>query len=190
MSKLVRVGVSARHVHLARNHLDILFGPRHQLRPCKDVYQPGQFAVEETVDLVSNENTFKNVRVIGPERSQTQVEISLTDAQKLGLTVPVRESGDIKGSPGITLVGPKGMVILPKGVIAAWRHIHMSPADAAGFGVKDRDFIQVRCGSDVRPLILGKVLVRVAESYLLELHVDTDEANAAMLSNGDLVEVL
>jgi Propanediol utilization protein len=104
--------------------------------------------------------------------------------------VPVRESGDIKGSPGITLVGPKGMVILPKGVIAAWRHIHMSPADAAGFGVKDRDFIQVRCGSDVRPLILGKVLVRVAESYLLELHVDTDEANAAMLSNGDLVEVL
>jgi putative phosphotransacetylase len=190
MSKFVRVGISARHVHLAREHVDILFGLGHQLQPLKYVYQPGQYAAEETVDIVSAKTTFKNVRVLGPERSQTQVEISLTDAMKLGISAPIRDSGDIKGSPGITLVGPKGMVVLPKGVIVAWRHIHMNPEDAAEMGVKDRELIQVRCNNPQRSVIFEKVLVRVHESFLLEAHIDTDEANAAMLSNADLIEIL
>lgn len=190
MSKLVRVGVSARHIHLSADYIDILFGPGYKLRPHKYVYQPGQYAAEETVDLAVGETTFKNVRVLGPERGQTQVEISLTDAVKLGIVVPVRDSGDIQGSPGLCLIGPKGMVVLPKGVIAAWRHVHMSPEDAAELGLNDRDFIQVRSASGVRPVIFDKVLVRVHKSFLLEMHVDTDEANAAMLSNGDMLEIV
>lgn len=190
MTKTVKVGVSARHVHLSRVHLDILFGPGYQLHPYKYVYQPRQYAAEETVDLVTQKATFSNVRVLGPERAETQVEISITDALKLGLDVPVRDSGDIKGSPGITLIGPNGLVVLQKGVIAAWRHVHMNSSDAAELGVKDRDFIQLRCGSEIRPVILEKVLVRVHDSFLLEMHIDTDEANAAMVKNGDLLKFI
>lgn len=190
MLNTVRAGISARHVHLSREHLDILFGSGYQLRPYKYVRQPGQYAAEETVDLITPKAAFNNVRVLGPERKETQVEISLTDALKIGLTAPVRDSGDIKGSPGITLMGPKGMVVLQKGVIVAWRHIHMNLEDAAKVGVKDRDFVRVRCGSDTRPLVLEKVLVRVDESFVLEMHLDTDEANAGMIANGDLLEII
>ncbi|WP_281252342.1 phosphate propanoyltransferase [Sporomusa malonica] len=182
--------MSARHVHLSRIHLDILFGPGYQLHPYKYVYQPGQYAAEETVDLVTPKATFNNVRVLGPEREQTQVEISITDAIKLGLNVPVRDSGDIKGSPGITLIGPNGLVVIEKGVIAAWRHIHMNLVDASELSVKDRDFVRVQCGGEIRPIILEKVLVRVHDSFVLEMHIDTDEANAAMIANGDLLKIM
>ncbi len=190
MSKSARVGISARHIHLSREHVEILFGQGYQLNVLKPVYQPGQYAAAETVDIVSAKTTFKNVRVLGPERSQTQIEISLTDALKLGISVPVRDSGDIKGSPGITVVGPQGMVVLSKGVIAAWRHVHMSPADAAELGLKDRDFVQLRCTQPQRSLLFDQVLVRVGDDFLLEAHIDTDEANAAMLSSGDMVEII
>ena len=190
MSKFARIGISARHIHLSREHVEILFGQGYQLKVLKPVYQPGQYAAAETVDIVSAKTTCKNVRVLGPERTQTQIEISLTDAMKLGISVPVRDSGDIKGSPGITVVGPQGMVVLSKGVIAAWRHVHMSPKEAMEQGVKDRDFIQLRCSQSQRSLLFDKVLVRVGDDFLLEAHIDTDEANAAMLSNGDMVEIV
>lgn len=189
MSDLIKIGVSARHVHLSREHIDILFGPGHQLRPKKYVYQPGQFAAEETVDLITPKATFNKVRVLGPERSQSQVEISLTDAHKLGLEVPVRESGDHNDTPGVTLIGPNGIVVLPKGVIVAWRHIHMSPEAAAKYKLKDRELVEIECNSKLRPAILGKVIVRVHESFLTEVHIDTDEANAVMLANGDTITI-
>lgn len=188
--KLVPVGISARHVHVCQEHLDVLFGAGHKLTPFKDLYQIGYYAAEETVDLVSPTGTIKKVRILGPERKTSQVEISRSDALKLGIKVPVRDSGDLDGSPPITLVGPRGSVTLPNGVIAAWRHIHMDPEDAAAFGVKDRDYVRVRCQNETRPLIFENVLVRVLEGWLLEMHLDTDEANAAMLNNGDCVEIL
>jgi len=188
--KLVPVGISARHVHVCQEHLDVLYGAGHKLKPFKDLYQRGYYAAEETVDLVSSTGTIKKVRILGPERKTSQVEISRSDALKLGITVPVRDSGDLEGSPPITLVGPCGSVSLPAGVIASWRHIHMSPEDAAAFGVKDRDYVRVKCHSETRPLIFENVLVRVLEGWLLEIHLDTDEANAAMLNNGDRVEIL
>ncbi|MDT8901003.1 phosphate propanoyltransferase [Anaeroselena agilis] len=188
--KLVPVGISARHVHVCQEHLDVLFGVGHKLTPYKDLYQIGYYAAEETVDLVTAKGTLKKVRILGPERKTSQVEISRSDALKLGISVPVRDSGDLDGSPPITLVGPRGSVTLPKGVIAAWRHIHMDPADAAAFGVKDRAYVRVKCLNATRPLIFENVLVRVLEGWLLEMHLDTDEANAAMLNNGDRVEIL
>lgn len=189
MSKLIPVGISARHVHVTREHLDILYGKGYQLTVKKDLSQPGQFASEEQVDLVTEKGSFKKVRILGPERKQTQVEITLTDALKLGIKPPVRDSGDLKGSPGLTIVGPKGEVKIEEGVIAACRHIHMTPADAAEFGFKDKDVVKVRCAGE-RGLIFDNVLIRVNENYRLDFHVDTDEGNAAKLNNGDTVEIV
>lgn len=188
--KPVRVGISARHVHVTQEHLEALYGFGHKLTPFKDLYQVGYYAAEETVDLVTPKGTLKKVRILGPVRKASQVEISRTDALKLGITVPVRDSGYIAGTPPVTLVGPNGSVELPAGVIAAWRHIHMDPADAAAFGLKDGDYVRARCRSEERPLILENVLIRVLEGWRLEIHLDTDEANAAMLNNGDSVEIL
>ncbi len=188
--KPVRVGISARHVHVSQADLETLYGAGHQLKPYKDLYQTGYYAAEETVDLVTEKGTLKKVRILGPARKASQVEISRTDALKLGIAVPVRDSGNLKGAPAVTLVGPCGSVTLPEGVIAAWRHIHMDPADAAAFGVKDGDYVRVRCHGETRPLIFENVLVRVYPGWLLEFHLDTDEANAAMLGNGDGVEIL
>ncbi|MPM99659.1 Phosphate propanoyltransferase [bioreactor metagenome] len=187
--KQVPVGISARHVHVSRQHLDILYGKDYQLTIKKDLSQPGQFACNETVDLVTEKSTFKNVRILGPERKVTQVEVSMTDAMKLGLKAPVRDSGDIKGSPGLTIVGPQGTVKIEEGVIVACRHIHMTPADAEAFGVKDKEIVKVKCEGE-RALIFDKVLIRVNDQFKLEMHVDTDEGNAALLSNNITVEIV
>lgn len=185
----VPVGISARHIHVSQADLDVLYGEGYQLTVKKDLLQVGQFAANETVDLVTEKASFKNVRILGPVRKQTQVEMALTDALKLKINIPVRESGDIKDSPGITVVGPKGTVNLQQGVIAAGRHIHMSITDAEKFGVKDNDIVKVRCGGE-RGLLFDNVLIRVHESFRLEMHIDTDEANAAMCQNGCIVEII
>lgn len=187
--KNVPIGISARHVHVSQADLDVLYGEGYQLTNKKDLLQQGQFASNELVDVVTEKATFPNVRILGPVRKQTQVEISLSDAMKLKLNAPVRDSGDLQGSPGVTLVGPKGKVELGEGVIVAGRHIHMSLTDAEAFGVKDKDVVKVRCGGE-RGLVFENVLIRVHESFRLEMHIDTDEANAAMCKNSGLVEVI
>jgi len=187
--KPISVGISARHVHVSRKDLDTLFGEGYQLTVKKDLSQPGQFASNEQVDVVTEKGSFKGVRILGPERKQTQIEISLSDAMKLGLKPPVRDSGDLAGSPGVTLVGPKGTVQLNEGVIVAQRHIHMTPADASEFGVEDKEVVQVRCTGE-RGLIFDNVLIRVHKDFALEMHVDTDEGNAAMCKTGDTIELI
>ncbi|MDD3156934.1 phosphate propanoyltransferase [Anaeromusa sp.] len=189
-NKTVTAGISARHVHVTREHLDILYGAGYELTNKKDLAQPGQFASNETIDVVTEKSAFKNVRILGPIRSKSQVEVSMSDAMKLGLkNIPVRDSGDLVGTPGAKLVGPKGEVQLTEGVIVAGRHIHMNPAEAAEFGVKDKDLVKVRCGGN-RGLIFENVLIRVNKDYALEMHVDTDEGNAALCKNGDQLEVI
>lgn len=184
------VGVSNRHVHLSREDLDILFGKGYELKPIKDLGQPGQYAADERVIIVGPKGAIEQVRVLGPVRNQTQIEVSRTDAFKLGLNPPVRDSGDIEGTPGIVIVGPKGTVVKNKGVILAKRHIHMHTKDAEHYGVKDKDIVKVICEKDGRRLIFDDVLIRVSEKFALEFHVDTDEANASLLNNGDLVWIV
>jgi len=183
-------GVSNRHVHLSREDVEILFGKDYQLTPIKDLGQPGQFACQETVIIAGPKGAIEKVRVLGPERKETQIEISLTDAFKLGVIPPVRDSGDLDGTPGIVIIGPKGSVIKEKGVIIAKRHIHMHTKDAETYGVKDKDIVKVLVEKQGRRLIFDDVLIRVSEKYALEFHVDTDEANAALLKTGDIVYIL
>lgn len=185
----VPVGVSGRHVHLSKEDLATLFGEGYELTVKKELSQPGQFAAEEVVTLVGPKSVISNVRILGPLRSQTQVEISRTDGFTLGVRPPVRQSGDIAGSAGITIVGPVGAITIKEGVIIAQRHIHMSPEDAKKFGVSDKDTVSVRVDG-ARALIFTNVLVRVRDDFRLDFHIDTDEANAAMLGNGDEVTVL
>ena len=178
MERKVIVETSARHIHLAKEHVDILFGAGHALTNKKDLSQPGQFACEEKVTLVGPKGTLK-VSVLGPERKATQVELSYTDARTLGLAgVPVRESGDTAGSPGIKLVGPEGEVTIDEGVIIAKRHIHMTPADAEAYGLADKQIVKVRVESG-RTTIFDDVVVRVNPTFALAMHIDTDECNAA-----------
>ena len=187
----IKAGVSNRHVHLSQEHLEILFGKGYELTPIKELGQPGQYAAKEKVILVGPKGAIEGVRVLGPVRKATQVEVSRTDAFKLGVNPPIKDSGDHEGSVGLTIVGPKGTVILEKGVILAKRHIHMTPEEAETFGVKDKDIVMVYCeGTGGRKTIFDDVLVRVSKSYALEFHVDTDEANAAMLSNNDPVYIV
>ncbi len=186
----VVVGVSNRHVHLSREDVDILFGPGYQLTPIKDLGQPGQFACKETVTIVGPKGSIETVRVLGPERKETQVEVSLTDCFKLGVNPPVRDSGDLEGTPGIEIIGPNGKVVKERGVIVAKRHIHMHTSDAEKFGVKDKEIVMVAVEHGDRKLIFDDVLIRVHEKFALEFHVDTDEANAAGLKNGDNVYVI
>ncbi len=183
-------GVSNRHVHLSKEDVEILFGKDYQLTPIKDLGQPGQFACKETVIIAGPKGAIEGVRVLGPERKETQVEISLTDAFKLGVMPPVRDSGDLEGTPGITIIGPNGTVVKSKGVIIAKRHIHMHTSDAERFGVKDKDIVKVIVEKGDRRLIFDDVLIRVSEKFALEFHVDTDEANAAMLKTGDYVYIV
>ncbi|MCA9671740.1 MAG: acetate/propionate family kinase [Myxococcales bacterium] len=180
----IPVAISARHVHLTDAVIERLYGAGHQLRELKPLSQPGQYAAEETVTLVGPKRSIEDVRVLGPARSKCQVEISRTDEFHLGIDAPVRASGDVENSPGLTLVGPAGRVELKQGVICAWRHIHMTPEDAKRFGVKDRDVVDVAVDSEERSLVFGDVLVRVSPKYKLEMHIDTDEGNAAELSRG------
>lgn len=184
----VPVGVSNRHVHLSADDLEVLFGPGYELTPIKELSQTGQFAADEKVTIVTQKNAIQNVRILGPVRSQTQVEISRTDAFALGLRPPVRDSGSLENSESVTLVGPKGSICLKEGVIIALRHIHMSSKDAEEFGVRDKDIVSVKTEGE-RGVIFNNVLIRVRDDFVLEMHIDTDEANAAGLGNGDMVEV-
>lgn len=173
------VETSARHLHVTKEDLETLFGKGAALTNKKDLSQPGQFACVERVDVVGPKNTLKNVTILGPERSATQVEVSATDARTLGLPAVVRESGDIAGTPGCKLVGPAGEVELKEGVIVAKRHIHMTPADAQAFGVSDKETVWVDIDTPDRKLSFGDVVVRVSDKFALAMHLDTDEANAA-----------
>ncbi len=185
----IPVGVSGRHVHLSREHLDALFGAGYELTKKKDLSQPGQFASDETVDVITTKGAFARVRILGPVRKETQIELALSDSVKLGITPPIRDSGNVAGSPGVVLVGPNGTITLDQGAIVALRHIHMTPADAERFGVKDKDLVQVECPGE-RAMTMGQVLVRVNEQYALEMHVDTDEGNAACLKTGQKVRIV
>jgi putative phosphotransacetylase len=187
--KVVPVGLSNRHIHLTKEHLDILFGAGYELTKMKDLSQPGQYAANQKVDIVGPKGTLKGVRILGPTRKETQIEISLTDSFVLGVTPPVRDSGDLADSPGSKIIGPKGEVTIDKGVIAAARHIHMHTSDAENFGVADKEIVSVKVEGK-RGLVFDNVLVRVHKDYALEMHVDIDEGNAAGLKNGSMVELL
>ncbi len=179
MEKKLIVETSARHIHLSAADVATLFGEGHALTIKKDLSQPGQFACEEKVELVGPKGSLK-VSVLGPERKATQVELSFTDARTLGLkNVPVRESGDTAGAPGVKLVGPCGEVDLAEGVIIAKRHIHMTTEDAAYFGLADKQVVSVKVENDCRTTVFGDVVVRVNDSFALAMHIDTDECNAA-----------
>jgi len=188
-AKTTIINVSARHVHLSQEHVEALFGAGHQLTVKKDLMQPGQFASEEQVAVIGPKGTFAKVRVLGPARGATQVEIAMTDARTLGVQGVVRMSGNTAGTPGVTLEGPNGKVELTEGVIVAARHIHMTPADAEKYGVKDRQVVRVKTAGD-RPLTFDDVIVRVNANFALEMHIDTDEANAAGLKDGAIGEIL
>ena len=179
----IPIAVSARHVHLSKEHLAILFGAGYELKKKADLSQPNQFAAEETVTIAGPKGSIERVRVLGPSRRLTQAEISLTDAVKLGVKVPIRQSGNVKGSSPVTIIGPKGSIYLEEGLIAAQAHIHMSPADAERFGVQDGEYVQVATG-EIRPITFNQVLIRVSPSYRLEMHIDTDEGNAGFVQKG------
>lgn len=180
MSNEVQIGLSNKHLHLRQEDVDKLFGAGHCLTHTKDLIQPGQYACDEKVDIVGPKGVLKGVRVLGPARPETQVELALTDARAIGLKVPVRESGKLDGTPGCKLIGPAGEVELEKGVIAALRHVHLSPSQAEAIGVKDKDIVSVKVEGE-RGLIFNNVLVRAGEAYYGEIHFDTDEGNAAGL---------
>jgi acetate kinase len=180
----IPIAISARHVHLTQAATELLFGPGHQLTPRNPLSQPDQYACEECVDLIGPKKTIERVRVLGPVRPACQVEISRTDEFFLGIDAPIRASGHTQGSAGLTLRGPAGQLTLTEGVICAWRHIHMHPDDAAAYGVADKDVVEVEVSGGPRKLTFGDVLVRVHPAFRLEMHVDTDEANAAELSPG------
>ena len=180
------VETSARHVHVTKEHLDILFGEEYELTKKKDLSQPGQFACNERVAVIGAKGQFPAVSILGPVRTATQVEISASDARTLGVAAPVRESGDIAGSAPCRLVGPKGEVEINEGVIVAKRHIHMTPADAENFGVKDKDVVSVKIDSPERSLVFGDVVVRVSEKFALAMHIDTDESNAVLAPAGTM----
>jgi acetate kinase len=181
----IPVAVSARHVHLTQATVERLFGAGHQLQVRTPLSQPGQFAALESLALRGPAGRLDGVRIVGPTRAENQVEISRSDEFQLGLNAPVRLSGELAATPGVTLEGPEGSVHLPAGVVVARRHIHMSPADAERLGVRDRDVVRVAIDSEGRDLVFGDVVVRVSDSYRLELHLDNDEGNACGLRHGD-----
>ena len=183
----IQLEASGRHVHVTKDQAQQLFG--HSLTPKRPLSQPGQYLSNERLTIIGPKGQFQNVAVLGPERSEAQVEISLTDGRELGLTPPIRPSGSVANSPGITLVGPKGQITLPQGVIAAQRHIHMTPDDAAHMGVTDKQIVKLQTFTQ-RPLIFEDVLVRVSPDYATFAHLDYDEANACGFRNGDLGRIL
>ena len=186
----VPVGVSNRHIHLSSEDLETLFGKGYELTPIKDLSQPGQFACKEQLTIVGPSlRPIEGVRVLGPVRSSSQVEISRTDSFVLKCKPPVRESGDIKGSAPITIIGPKGVVTLKEGCIIANRHIHMSLEEGEQFGLKDGDYVDVEANGERRTMFFD-VQVRVNKAFKLEMHIDTDDANAAGIGNGAKVKVI
>ena len=189
MKKEVLVEISARHVHVTESTLEILFGAGHKLTNKKDLSQPGQFACEEKVTIVGPKGSLK-ASILGPCRSADQVELSLTDARTIGVTAPIRESGDVAGSGACKLVGPCGEVELTEGVIAAKRHIHITVADGEKFGIKDKQIVSVKLSTEGRALTFGDVVARVSDKYALAMHIDTDEANAACVPGSCMGEIL
>lgn len=190
MKREVLVETSARHVHVSRKDLDVLFGEGYELTPTKDLSQPGQFACEERVAIHGPKGSFPKVIILGPGRADTQVEVSISDARAMGIVAPVRESGDIEGSAGCKIVGPKGEVELERGVIIAKRHIHMTSADAEAYGLKDKQVVSVKVNSEERSLSFGDVVVRVRDDFALAMHIDTDESNASMAVPGTMGEII
>ncbi len=190
MANQVLVETSARHAHVTREVLETLFGEGYELTVKKMLSQPGQYASAERIDVVGPKKTLTGVSILGPVRPETQVELSLTDARSIGIAAPVRESGQIAGSGACKLVGPKGEVEISEGVIVAKRHIHMTKADAAEFGLVDKQVVSGKVDSNGRSLIFGDVVVRVNDSYALAMHIDTDESNAAGMAPGTMGEVI
>ncbi len=182
----IPVGISNRHIHVSQEDLELLFGAGYSLTKKSDLKQPGQYACNETVTIRGPKGQFERVRILGPVRKQTQVEISKTDSFRLGIRPPIRESGDLGGTPGIEVIGPAGIVPLGNGAIVALRHIHMTPDQADLLGVKDKDIVEVETFGE-RHGIFGDVLIRVSGQFALEMHVDVDEANACALNNNDYV---
>jgi putative phosphotransacetylase len=178
MENKVLVETSARHVHLTKEHVEVLFGAGHELTVKKALSQPGQFACEERVTIVGPKNQIERVSILGPVRKASQVEISLTDARTLGVAAPVRESGDVAGSAGCKIIGPCGELELKEGVIAAKRHIHFTPEDAKNYGVEDKQIVKVKIVSD-RTTVFDDVVVRVSPNFKAAMHIDTDESNAS-----------
>ncbi|MBP7319973.1 MAG: phosphate propanoyltransferase [Lachnospiraceae bacterium] len=190
MRNEIPVEVSARHVHLSQEQVEILFGEGHQLTPDKMLSQPGQYLSKERVTIVGPKKKMERVGVLGPARKHGQVELSLTDCFAIGIkTAVVRESGDISGTPGVVLESETASVTLEEGVIVAKRHIHMTPDEAKEFGVSDKQVVQVEINQNGRATIYGDVVVRVHETYALAMHIDTDEANAALVS-GDVIGII
>ena len=175
----VLVEMSARHVHLTEEAVEILFGKGAKLTMVRELSQPGQYLSEERVDLIGPKKSITHVSVLGPTRPENQVEVSLTDARTLGVEAPVRESGDVANSGGCKIVGPCGEVEISEGVIAAKRHIHLTPADAEAFGVEDKEIVSVKIDSEGRSTVFGDVVVRVSPKFAAAMHIDTDESNAA-----------
>lgn len=184
----INVGVSNRHVHLSQEHIEILFGEGSELTVMKDLSQPGQYAAEERVELVGPKKTLV-ARILGPARSRSQVEVSRSDTFTLGVPAVVRNSGDVAGTPGILIRGPKGEVKLEDGVIVANRHIHLHTSDAEAMGIVDKQIVSVKANTN-RPVVFEEVLCRVHETFAKDFHIDMDEANAAALNNGDLVDII
>ena len=190
LSRFVPAGISARHVHLTEADIETLFGKGSQLHPIRQLSQPGQFAAREQVTVIGPRGRLEHVRVLGPPRKESQVEISISDSFVLGAkNCPVRLSGDLQGSMGVRLLGPEGQVELKQGLIVAARHLHMSEEQARAFGIHDKQVVSVKVSGD-RPCILDQVICRTGSGHELELHLDTDEANACALGNGDLVELM
>ncbi|WP_027093571.1 phosphate propanoyltransferase [Cohnella thermotolerans] len=188
-ARKVPVGVSARHIHLTKEHIAILFGEGAELTVLKPLSQPGQFAANETVAVYGPKGSFSKVRILGPARKATQLEVSRTDAFQLGLNPPVRESGQIDGTPGIRIVGPAGEVTVDRGVIVAARHIHFHTSDAERWGIRDKQLLKVRVGGE-RGLVFENVIARVSDQFALDMHIDTDEGNAAGVRTGDEGEIV
>ena len=188
-SRQVPVGISMRHIHLSRREVDALFGRTYQLTPLRPLSQPGQFACQECLDVIGPKGVLHKVRILGPERPEAQVELAQTDCRTIGVQAPVRPSGQVEGTPGVLLQGPQGVLSLPQGVIIADRHLHMSTAQAQAFGLSDGDVVRVEVGGG-KPGVLDGVLVRAGGKYELDLHLDTDDANAFQLKQGQLVTVL
>ena len=187
--RLVVAGVSNRHLHLSRGDADLLFGPGFEPERLRDLRQPGQYACRETVLLATGKGSIENVRLLGPVRGRTQVEISTSDARRLGITLPLMKSGTPGRTPEVVVIGPRGSIVLTEGIGIAWRHLHLSPAEAESFGLKDGDEVDVEAGGE-RGVVFRKVWVRVGERMVSEFHVDVDEANACGLETGDMVRVL
>lgn len=188
-SNLIPIGVSNKHIHLSQKDLDILFGKGYELTKLKDLGQPGQFAANETVEVIGPKGSFKKVRILGPVRKSTQLEISSGDGFVLGVKAPIRESGKLEGTPGVVLKGPKGSVELKEGVIVALRHIHLSTEYAQKYGYKDYEMVSAM-SDGIRKTTFHNVLLRVSDEYELEMHIDMDEANASGLKNGDKIEII